>query len=263
MCFYDFIQSYIGLCQPNPPTTKDGDISEETAKQKTDRLKAGITENQQKIIEKLASIVDTSQDGKISFHDFKAFESLLKKPDVLYRVAFKLFDSNQDGSVCFEETKAFYETTVKHQKTPFNWNCELINDTFGKDKTNKLNFNDFSFFLNKVSYEHAKQRFSIESKNGNLNAQQFRKLMLEMRPQRLTDFLKENLTEFVTADGEHCLKYPTFAAFNSLLDNIEMCRRVFDKMMVASGYYQDTEKTTYFEVTQEQFLQEAVRLSNA
>merc|ERR1719186_535166 len=117
MTYNDFIQSYIGLCQPTPPTTKEGDISEETAEQKTARLRAGITANQQKIIEKLASIVDTSQDGKINFHDFKAFESLLKKPDVLYRVAFRMFDSNQDGSVCFQEMKAFYESTVKHQKT--------------------------------------------------------------------------------------------------------------------------------------------------
>jgi len=263
MTYNDFIQSYIGLCQPTPPTTKEGDISEETAAQKTARLKSGITANQQLTIEKLAAIVDTSQDGKITFHDFKAFESLLKKPDVLYRVAFRLFDSNQDGSVSFPETRKFYESTVKHQKTEFNWDCELINDTFGKNKTNALSFMEFSLFLNRVNYEHAKQRFNSESKNNaSLNAQQFRKLMLEMRPQRLTEFLRENLTEFVTVDGGHTLKYPTFAAFNSLLDNIEMCRRVFDKMCVNSGYYNDTQASTHFEVTHEQFLQEAVRLSN-
>ena len=65
--------------------------------------------------------------------------------------------------------------------------------------------------------------------------------MLEMRSQRLTDFMADNLVEFVTIGGSHQIRYPQFFALNSLLDNIEMCRRVFDKLMVSSGYYQDTE----------------------
>lgn len=51
----------------------------------------------------LASIVNTSKDGLISYTEFQAFEGLLCYPDALYKTAFQLFDVNGNGVVSFCE----------------------------------------------------------------------------------------------------------------------------------------------------------------
>lgn len=51
----------------------------------------------------LASIVDTSKDGLISYPEFQAFEGLLCAPDALYKTAFQLFDTNGNGMVSFRK----------------------------------------------------------------------------------------------------------------------------------------------------------------
>ncbi|KAF7263579.1 hypothetical protein GWI33_001825 [Rhynchophorus ferrugineus] len=51
----------------------------------------------------LASIVDTSKDGLISYPEFQAFEGLLCFPDALYKTAFQLFDTNGNGMVSFRK----------------------------------------------------------------------------------------------------------------------------------------------------------------
>lgn len=57
----------------------------------------------------LASIVDTSKDGLISYPEFQAFEGLLCFPDALYKTAFQLFDTNGNGMVSFGK----YRTVVE------------------------------------------------------------------------------------------------------------------------------------------------------
>lgn len=54
----------------------------------------------------LASIVDTSKDGLISYPEFQAFEGLLCFPDALYKTAFQLFDTNGNGMVSFRKYRA-------------------------------------------------------------------------------------------------------------------------------------------------------------
>lgn len=63
----------------------------------------------------LASIVDTSKDGLISYPEFQAFEGLLCFPDALYKTAFQLFDTNGNGMVSFRKYRA--STNLLH-------NCE-------------------------------------------------------------------------------------------------------------------------------------------
>lgn len=244
MTYNDFIQTYIGLLPPSIDTTE-------------------ISSSTQAIIDKFASIVDTGHRGSITFHNFKAFEALLKSPDVLYRVAFRLFDSTRVGKISFDDVKTLFSRTTRHQQHPFNWDCELIKESFGKDKSLLLEFGEFSMFLNKMGYEHAKQRYLTEQdQQGAINASQLSQLMREMRPQRLTDFMKIHLEEFVTVDGSHFIKYQEFVALNSLLDNIEMCRRVFDKLLQRTGYFQDTERAGRHGISETLFLQEALRTSN-
>jgi len=268
MTYNDFIQGYIGMLRPE--TSSDSPVDDSAEQQPQSETKSTVytpditSPSSQAIIQKFAAIVDTGHKGRITFSDFKAFEAILKQPDVLYRVAFRLFDSTQDGLISYGEVKSFLSETTKHKEHPFNWECELSTDTFGKDYQHKLDFSEFSLFLNKLNYEHAKQRFQTEANGlGALNASQFQNLMLEMRPQRLTDFMKENLVEFVTVDGSHLIRYQQFAALNNLLDNIEMCRRVFDKLLQRiPGYYQDTERAGRYGISEDLFLKEAIRISN-
>lgn len=71
----DFIRNYIGLF-PGENYNKDS-------------------------VKLLASIVNSSKDGLISFAEFQAFEGLLCFPDALYKTAFQLFDTNGNGVVTF------------------------------------------------------------------------------------------------------------------------------------------------------------------
>ncbi|KAK8384570.1 hypothetical protein O3P69_014268 [Scylla paramamosain] len=221
----DFVRSYLGLyTEPNPNP---------------------------KSIQLLGGILDTSKDGLISFSEFHAFEGLLCVPDALYKTAFQLFDTKGTGMVTFEEFVEVIKQTTLHQKVPFDFDSDFVKMYFGKERKRAINYTEFSQFLHDFHEEHAVQAFKMFDKTGSgfITAMDFKDIMLNIKSHLLTNPVQTNL---VAAATGHKVSFPFFMAFNSLLTNMELCKRVY---LNSSGGSRTQE------VTREEFLHSAQMMS--
>ncbi|XP_011704085.1 PREDICTED: calcium-binding mitochondrial carrier protein Aralar1 isoform X3 [Wasmannia auropunctata] len=203
----------------------------------------------------LAGIVDTSKDGLISFAEFQAFEGLLCVPDALYKTAFQLFDTNGNGMVAFDEFAEVMQKTVLHQKMPFNMDSSFIKLYFGKDKKRLISYAEFSQFLHDFHEEYATEAFKKFDKDGAgfISALDFQDIMLSIKSHLLTRDVKDNLIAAVGAgQSGRKVSFPYFMAFNSLLNNMELIKRI---------YLNATNGHRYQEVTKEEFLYSAQMMS--
>ncbi|XP_015606454.1 calcium-binding mitochondrial carrier protein Aralar1 isoform X2 [Cephus cinctus] len=203
----------------------------------------------------LAAIVDTSKDGLISFTEFQAFEGLLCVPDALYRTAFQLFDTNGNGMVAFDEFAEVMKKTVLHQRMPFNMDSDFIKLYFGKDKKRLITYAEFSQFLHDFHEEYATEAFRKFDKDGEgfISAVDFQDIMLSIKSHLLTKEVKENLSAVVHASqtGKK-VSFPYFMAFLSLLNNMELIKRIY--LNATNGHRNQ-------EVTKEEFLHSAQMMS--
>lgn len=225
----DFVRSYLGL-YTNPDYNPDS-------------------------VNLLAGIVDTSKDGLISFAEFQAFEGLLCVPDALYKTAFQLFDTNGNGMVAFEEFAEVMMKTELHQRMPFNMDSSFIKLYFGKDKQRLISYTEFSQFLHDFHEEYAMEAFKKFDKEGQgfISALDFQDIMLSIKSHLLTPNVRDNLVAAASiGQSGRKVSFPYFMAFNSLLTNMELIKRI---------YLNATNGHRYDEVTKERFLHSAQMMS--
>ncbi|XP_057708049.1 electrogenic aspartate/glutamate antiporter SLC25A12, mitochondrial-like isoform X2 [Corythoichthys intestinalis] len=198
----------------------------------------------------IAGVVDTTKDGLISFQEFLAFESVLCAPDALFIVAFQLFDKTGTGNVSFENVRDIFSQTTIHHHIPFNWDCEFIRLHFGHDRSKNLSYTEFTQFLQELQLEHARQAFAQKDKekSGTITALDFSDIMATIRHHMLTPFVEENLVSAAGGSTSHMVSFSYFNAFNALLNNMEMIRKIYST--VASTF-----KDTL--VTKEEFVHAA------
>uniref|UniRef100_A0A8V5H8W4 Uncharacterized protein n=1 Tax=Melopsittacus undulatus TaxID=13146 RepID=A0A8V5H8W4_MELUD len=198
-------------------------------------------------VQLLAGVVDQTKDGLISFQEFVAFESVLCAPDALFIVAFQLFDKTGKGEVTFEDAKQVFGQTTIHQHIPFNWNSEFVQLHFGKDRKRHLTYPEFTQFLLEIQLEHAKQAFMQRdnAQAGRVTAMDFRDIMVTIRPHMLTPFVEECLVAAAGGTTSHQVSFSYFNGFNSLLNNMELIRKIYSTL---AGNRKDVE------VTKEEFV---------
>uniref|UniRef100_A0A3B1J2A6 Solute carrier family 25 member 12 n=2 Tax=Astyanax mexicanus TaxID=7994 RepID=A0A3B1J2A6_ASTMX len=220
----DFVQNYLGLhTQPN---------------------------HNPKTVQLIAGVADTTKDGLISFQEFLAFESVLCVPDALFIVAFQLFDKTGTGDISFENVRDIFSQTTVHHHIPFNWNCEFIHLHFGQDRKKRLSYLEFTQFLQELQLEHARQAFVQKDKknSGMISALDFSDIMATIRHHVLTPFVEENLVSVVGGGTTHVVSFSYFNAFNSLINNMELIRKIYSTI---AGTHKDTL------VTKEEFVNAA------
>uniref|UniRef100_A0A8D2ALD3 Solute carrier family 25 member 12 n=1 Tax=Sciurus vulgaris TaxID=55149 RepID=A0A8D2ALD3_SCIVU len=222
----DFVQRYLGLY--NDPNSNP------------------------KIVQLLAGVADQTKDGLISYQEFLAFESVLCAPDSMFIVAFQLFDKSGNGEVTFENVKEIFGQTIIHHHIPFNWDCEFIRLHFGHNRKKHLNYTEFTQFLQELQLEHARQAFALKdkSKSGMISGLDFSDIMVTIRSHMLTPFVEENLVSAAGGSISHQVSFSYFNAFNSLLNNMELVRKIYSTL---AGTRKD------IEVTKEEFAQSAIR----
>ncbi|XP_076858894.1 electrogenic aspartate/glutamate antiporter SLC25A12, mitochondrial-like [Brachyhypopomus gauderio] len=182
-----------------------------------------------KTVQLIAGVADTTKDGLISFQEFLAFEAVLCLPDALFIVAFQLFDKTGTGDVSFENVRDIFSQTTVHHHIPFNWDCEFIHLHFGQDLQKHLNYLEFTQFLQELQLEHARQAFALkdEDKKGTISALDFGDIMATIRHHMITPFVEENLVSVVGGGTSRTVSFSYFSAFNSLLNNMELVRKVY------------------------------------
>ncbi|XP_051992405.1 electrogenic aspartate/glutamate antiporter SLC25A13, mitochondrial-like [Xyrauchen texanus] len=172
----------------------------------------------------LAGVVDQTKHGLISFPEF-----LLCALDALFMVTFQLFDKTGNGVATFEDVKQVFGQTTIHQHIPFNWNSELAQLHFGAERKKHLNYGEFTQFLLEKQTEHARQAFVQRDKawTGTITALDFRDVMVTIRPHMLTLFVEECLVAAAGGRTSHQVSFSYFNGFNSLLNNMELIRKIY------------------------------------
>lgn len=202
-----------------------------------------------------ASCVDTSRDGLISFSEFQGFEALLCAPDAMYALAFQIFDRNGNGYITCDEFQDILKHTTLYQSIPFNFESEFIRLHFGKDKSRKVSYSEFTQLIHDFHEEHAWQAFRGRDKNNNgyISAKDFEEILLSLKSYLLTPFVRENIVTVIVGEGhQRQISYAYYTAFISLLNNIELCKRI---------YLSATRKDTSKPLAKEEFLYQAQEFS--
>lgn len=206
-------------------------------------------------VQLLAGIVDTSKDGLISFAEFQAFEGLLCIPDALYRTAFQLFDTKGKGVITFDEFSDVIHNTELNKRLPFDMDNQFIKLYFGNDKKRSMSYSEFSQFLHDFHEECGTQAFKRFDKDGTgfISVLDFQDIMVSVKAHLLTKKVQDNLVG-VAAGGEggSRVSFPFFMAFNSLLSNMDLVKRVY--LNATSGSHTQ-------EVTKDEFLYQAQMMS--
>jgi len=221
----DFVQRYLGL------------YTEDNYNKETVRL--------------IASAADTSKDGLISFEEFCAFEATLCAPDALYLTAFDIFDNNASESITADE----FETVIRHT-TPllemdFDFNSEFIKKYFGANKTRQINYHAFCQLLHDFYEEQGLQAFKSFDKesDGSITSNDFCQLMTTVKSHLLTDYVRQNLISIASGlSSSHKVRFPFYQAINSLLNKMELIKRVYNS--IARGNLE-------LKITKEEFLHAA------
>ncbi|VVC40166.1 Hypothetical protein CINCED_3A016587 [Cinara cedri] len=174
----------------------------------------------------LSGIVDTNKDGLISFAEFQAFESLLSEPDALYKVAFHLFDINGNGVISYDEFVSVIKKTELYLLIPFNLDSQFMKLYFGEKKNRIINYSEFAQFLHDFHEECGTEIFRTFDKSGSgfISANDFQEIMLLSKSHLLTTGVRDNL---LPAAGAHRVSFPYFMAFISLLNNMELIKRIY------------------------------------
>ncbi|XP_077583606.1 electrogenic aspartate/glutamate antiporter SLC25A12, mitochondrial-like [Stigmatopora nigra] len=190
----------------------------------------------------IAGVADTTKDGLISFQEFLAFETVLCAPDALFIVAFQLFDKTGTGTVSFENVRDIFSQTTVHHHIPFKWDCEFIRLHFGHDRSKELSYTEFTQFLQELQLEHARQAFAQKDKgkSGTITALEFSDIMVTIRRHAVTPFVEENLVSAAGGSTCHKVSFSYFNAFNALLNNMEMIRKIYSTL---TSTFKDTPVT--------------------
>lgn len=203
----------------------------------------------------LAGIVDTSKDGLISYPEFQAFEGLLCFPDALYKTAFQLFDTNGNGMVSFPEFVEVMKKTELHRRIPFNMDSPFVELYFGKNKTRLVTYNEFSQFLHDFHEEYAIEGFRRLDKDGSgfISVLDFQDIMISIKSHLLTNEVQSHLIEAVQGETQsRKVSFPYFIAFNSLLNNMELVKRIY--LNVTNGHRTQ-------EISKDEFMHSAQAMS--
>lgn len=187
--------------------------------------------------------------------EFQAFEAILCQPDAIYRTAFQLFDTNGSGSITHDEFEEIIKMTTLHQKIPFNFKSDFMQLHFGDDRKRTVTYSEFSQVLHDFHEEHAVQAFKSfdKHKKGVISAMDFSYIMLNCKIHLLSEDVKQNLVAVAGGGtGGHLVTFPYFMAFNSLLNNMELVKRIYQTF---------TKGNLQLEMTKEEFLYAAQQMS--
>lgn len=191
----------------------------------------------------------------ISFQEFQAYEALLCQPDAIYRTAFQLFDTNGSGSVTYDEFEEIIKSTTLHQKIPFDFKSDFVRLHFGEKHQRTVTYAEFSQVLHDFHEEHAIQAFKSRDVNhqGSISTIDFAEVMISCKSHLLSEDVRNNLASIAGAGtGSRQVSFPYFIAFNTLMNNMEIIKRI---------YLSYTRGSTHVEMTKEEFLIAAQHMS--
>ena len=160
-----------------------------------------------------------------------------------------------------EEFCGIIKQTSLHQSFPFPFDGDFVRLYFGKKRNRKVTYAEFSQFLHDFHDEYANVAFRArdDSGEGHITTKDFYDIMVSIKSHLLTEQVKQNLipaaqasvhgnqntSGFIVSNTKNCLQasrsiysqmgvggtntvsYPYFVAFISLLNNIELIKKIY------------------------------------
>ena len=104
-----------------------------------------------------------------------------------------------------------------------------MNLNFGRDKKRPVSYEEFTEILHDFHEEHAVQAFKQFDSEGRgyIKAMDFYEIMTNVKSHLLTPYVKDNLVAVAGGRGASRVTFPYFMAFNNLLNNMELIKKVF------------------------------------
>ncbi|CAN6673040.1 mitochondrial aspartate-glutamate transporter Agc1p [Trichomonascus vanleenenianus] len=205
----------------------------------------------------LFQIADRSKSGRVSLHDWFAFEQLLDKPDAEYEIAFRLFDQDGHGEVDFDQFVRNYEAHKSPDALPFDWNSKWATLYLGgKSKRHTLSYAMFSQMLSGLMGERVRQAFQYydRSNTGYILPEQFQEIIKKTASHKLSDTMLENLHTLCNISQSSKVSYASVRAFLNVVRHIDMVdviaqnatARSKDGLITRQDFMEEAAKSTKF-----------------
>jgi solute carrier family 25 aspartate/glutamate transporter 12/13 len=177
----------------------------------------------------LFRVADASKRGLVSWEDFTVFETLLKRPDADYCIAFQYFDVDNSGTITFDEFKNVFTANVGSSSIPFDFDCDWVKLYLGKKNgTHVLGYNEFTQLMKGFQGERLRQAFKYldADQDGFIKPEQFKQIILDIAGHKLSDAVVERLPTLCTLSLGGRISYSEVAAFHNVVREMDMVERI-------------------------------------
>jgi len=177
----------------------------------------------------LFRVADLSKRGLISWDDFNVFETLLKRPDADYWIAFQYFDRDGSGTIDFQEFTNVFSATIGPDSIPFNFDCDWVKLYLGKkDGNHVLGYNEFTQLMKGLQGERLRQAFRHfdQDQDGFIKPEQFKRIILDLMSHKLSQAVIDRLPTLCTLTPGGRISYSEVIAFHNVIREMDMVERV-------------------------------------
>lgn len=177
----------------------------------------------------LFRVADTSKRGLVSWEDFTVFETLLKRPDADYWMAFQYFDVDNSGYISYDEFKNVFSASIGPGAIPFDFDCDWVKLYLGKKNgSHVLGYNEFTQLMKGLQGERLRQAFKYLDKDedGFIRPDQFKQIILEIAGHKLSDAVIDRLPTLCTLSPGQRISYSEVIAFHNVIREMDMVERI-------------------------------------
>ncbi|KII93679.1 hypothetical protein PLICRDRAFT_49701 [Plicaturopsis crispa FD-325 SS-3] len=177
----------------------------------------------------LFRVADTARRGLVSWSDFTVFETLLKRSDADYWIAFQYFDVDSSGTITYEEFKNVFLENVDPDAIPFDFECDWVKLYLGKKNgTHVLGYNEFTQLMKGLQGERLRQAFKYldADQDGFIRPEQFKRIILEIAGHKLSNAVIDRLPTLCTLSPGGRISYSEVIAFHNVIREMDMVERI-------------------------------------
>ncbi|EMD32637.1 hypothetical protein CERSUDRAFT_87946 [Gelatoporia subvermispora B] len=177
----------------------------------------------------LFRVADSNRRGLVSWDDFVVFETILKRPDADYYIAFQYFDVDDSGTITYDEFKNVFKANIGPDAIPFDFDCDWVKLYLGKKNgTHVLGYGEFTQLMKGLQGERLRQAFKYFDKDqdGFIRSEQFKKIILEITGHKLSDAVIERLPTLTTLTPGGRISYSEVIAFHNVIRDMDMVERI-------------------------------------
>ncbi|ORY72748.1 mitochondrial inner membrane protein [Leucosporidium creatinivorum] len=177
----------------------------------------------------LFHIADQRKRGKVTWEDFVAFETTLKRPDAEFDIAFKFFDSDGSGDVSFDEFKRVFSENLPADSIPFNFDAAWVKLYLGKvGGSHVLGYNEFTQLMKGLQGERLRQAFHYFDKDqtGYISPADFQRIIKEIAAHKLSDTVLESVPSLATLTPGGKITYSECIAFYNVIRDMDIVEKI-------------------------------------